>query len=176
MNHVHQLLAMNCNTMKILDNYQNLTQAANQFLLKAKGNKMTYNVPFTLFPPLSGTLVNPTVNLKEEIQHIEVSKILLDIKNSDEICCRSQIAFIGSDVLLPSYNKPYRVIRLNQEGDVVARYYPKIPGEMVCGVAVYDQLHKYCTTSGHHCYNTCSCICGCVCTQPHVILLKYGEI
>ena len=25
-------------------------------------------------------------------------------------------------------------------------------------------------------YKKGSCICGCVCTQPHVILLKYGEI
>ena len=37
-----------------------------------------------------------------------------------------------------TYNSPQHVVRLNERGGVVARYYPEMKGEEVRGVSVYD--------------------------------------
>ena len=127
-NQVNDCLINKSKSSKIfLHNYQNLNKTVNGFLLGVNVKEVKYCIPFTLASPLSSNLVNQTVQENRDIKHLEVSKIQLDINSSAEICCRSQIAFIGNDVLLPSYNKPYRVMRLNKEGQVVARYYPKLP-------------------------------------------------
>ena len=64
-------------------------------------------------------------------------KLLLDIPRSDKINCKEQIAVVGKDVVLVTYNSPQHVVRLNERGGVVARYYPEMKGD-VNGVSVYD--------------------------------------
>ena len=66
-----------------------------------------------------------------------LSKLLLTVNKSDEINCGHQIAFIGSDVVLKSYNKPAQVTRLNPQGQLVGRYYAKDKDQSVTGLAVY---------------------------------------
>ena len=66
-----------------------------------------------------------------------LSKLLLTVNQSDEIKCGYQIAFIWSDVVLVSYNKPAQVTRLNPQGQVVGRYYTKDKDQNVNGLAVY---------------------------------------
>ena len=64
--------------------------------------------------------------------------LLLDIPRSKKINCAEQLAFIGNDVVSVTYIEPRHVIRVNQKGDVVDRYYPSDKTESVKGVAVYD--------------------------------------
>ena len=66
-----------------------------------------------------------------------LSKLLLTVNQSDETNCGRQIAFIGFDVVLVSYNKPAHVTRLNPQGQVVGRYYAKEEDQDVYGLAVY---------------------------------------
>ena len=65
-------------------------------------------------------------------------KLLTHIQESDDINCNYDSAFIGSDILFPTNNQPYHVIRLSKEGEVVDRYYPKETQKKGLGVDVYD--------------------------------------
>ena len=67
---------------------------------------------------------------------------------------REQIDFIGSDIVLPTYNKPYHVVRLNPQGQVVDRYYSSIEGQCVSGLDVYNNNIYIVQKKGHHCYIT----------------------
>ena len=117
------------------DRYSQIRPRAQQVLQEAKKNlQVKYKPPpFVLCEHKEQPLAINTKsgNLRKE-------KLILDIPRSDEINCQYQIAFIGDDVLMATCNSPQHVIRLNERGGVVARYYPERKGEMVNGVSVYD--------------------------------------
>ena len=69
---------------------------------------------------------------------LRMDKLLLNIPKSNEINCQEQIAFIEDDVVVVTSKDPQHVMRLNDRGEVVARYYPEMKGEGVNGVSVYD--------------------------------------
>ena len=73
-----------------------------------------------------------------DIIMLEHQELLLDIPRSKKINCAEQLAFIGNDVVSVTYIEPRHVIRVNQKGDVVDRYYPSVKTGSVTGVAVYD--------------------------------------
>ena len=92
----------------------------------------------------------PTVTLEETVTSIVLSepsfrnqptgilqknRLLLDIPRSNEINCHQQIAFIGSDLLIATHDKPQHVVRLTEHGQVVARYYPAGGPSNVFGVS-----------------------------------------
>ena len=70
------------------------------------------------------------------MKDLKFDKLLLHVRPSPEIDCMEQIDFVGSDVVMPNDITPYHVIRLNQQGCVVDRYYPNVTEERVIGVAV----------------------------------------
>ena len=72
-----------------------------------------------------------------DVQHLEVGCELLNIPESDIIKCVEQIACAGEHVILISALKPPHVIRLDETGKIVAKYYPKYEDEAVYGVNVY---------------------------------------
>ena len=118
--------------------YSQIRPRAQQVLQEAKKNlQVKYSPPQFV---LTYTQEPVAIDIKE-IQSGKMSlvkeKLLLDIPRSDEINCKAQIAFIGDDVIMVTYNNPQHVIRLNERGGVVARYYPEMKGE-VRGVSVYD--------------------------------------
>ena len=71
-------------------------------------------------------------------KELKMSKVVLNIPKSKKITCSQQIDFIGSDIVVPTHNEPYHVVRLNPQGQVVDRYYPSIEGQWVTGVNVYN--------------------------------------
>ena len=77
--------------------------------------------------------ITTTMGRKE----LKMSKLVVDIPQSKEINCVHQIDFIGDDIVLCT-NKPYHVVRLNSQGQVVDRYYPNNRLEGITGVQVYN--------------------------------------
>ena len=119
--------------------YSQIRPRAQEVIEEAKKNlQIKYKPPQFL---LTYTQEPVAIDIKE-IQSGKMSlvkeKLLLDIPRSDEINCKAQIAFIGDDVIMVTCNDPKHVIRLNERGGVVARYYPEMKGEGVNGVSVYD--------------------------------------
>ena len=112
--------------------------------LKKKGEHSMLDIEAQLaikckVPPsiYSGDL-QPTIKPEDVVgKKLVVSKLLLNVNKSDEINCGFQIAFIGSDVVLISNNKPAQVTRLNPQGQLVGRYYAKDKDQDVNGLAVY---------------------------------------
>ena len=121
------------------DRYSQIRPRAQEVIEEAKKNlEDKYKPPQFV---LTYTQEPVAIDIKE-IQLGKMSlvkeKLLLDIPRSDEINCKLQIAFIGDDVIMVTHNSPQHVIRLNERGGVVARYYPEMKGEEVNGVSVYD--------------------------------------
>ena len=107
------------------DRYSQIRPRVQEVLQEAKKKlQVKYRPPTCVSNPIDGNLVK--------------EKLLLDIPVSGEINCMLQLAFIGDDVIMVTCNKPQHVIRLNERGGVVARYYPEMKGEEVNGVSVYD--------------------------------------
>ena len=100
--------------------------------------KVKYKIPNLVY---SEKLLS-TMKPEDVVGELVLSKLLLPVNKSDEINCGHQIAFIGSDVVLKSYNKPAQVTRLNPQGEVVGRYYAKEEDQAVNGLAVYkDKMY-----------------------------------
>ena len=119
--------------------HEKITQKADQCLRdmkKVMDVKCTLP-PFILTEPSPGKIVKKMA-IEQEVKNLKVVKTRITIQKSDEINCNYDAAFIGSNVLFPTSEKPYHVIRLNKEGEVVARYYPRNTQNFVCGVDVYD--------------------------------------
>ena len=121
------------------EKYEKIKQKAEQC---AKDMKKVMDVEYTLPPfilaePSSGEIVK-RMRAEQEVKNLKVVKTLITIQKSDEINCKYDAALIGSDVLFPTHNKPYHVVRLNEEGEVVARYYPKDTQKDILGVDVHD--------------------------------------
>ena len=93
--------------------------------------------PFILAEPSSGELVKKMA-VEQRVKNLKLIKTLITIEKSNKVNCYLDAACIGSDVLFPTWNKPYHVIRLNKVGEVVARYYPKDTQNDILGVDVYD--------------------------------------
>ena len=122
------------------EKYMNIKQKADQCVRDMKKvMDVKYTLPpFILAEPSSGQIVKKMTAEHRMKKDLKVAKTLITIEKSDEINCDCDAAFIGSDVLFPTSEKPYHVIRLNKEGEVVARYYPKDTHKAVYGVDVYD--------------------------------------
>ena len=116
------------------DRYSQIRPRVQEVLQEAKKNlQVKYKPPpFVLCEHKEQPLA---INTKSG--NMMKEKLHLDIPRSDEINCKLQIAFIGDDVLMVTCNSPQHVIRLNEGGGVVARYYPEMKGERVNGVSVY---------------------------------------
>ena len=121
------------------EKYEKITQEADQCLKDMKKvMDVEYRLPpFILADPSSWVIVKRMM-AKHEVKKSKVAKTLIQIQESDDINCYYDFALIGSDVLFPTSEKPYHVIRLNKEGEVVGRYYPKNTQKPVLGVDVYD--------------------------------------
>ena len=63
---------------------------------------------------------------------------LVTLYPTDSIRCKGQMATFGNHVLSVSDLKPPHVVRLNEKGKLIARYYPEIENDQVIGVNVYD--------------------------------------
>ena len=121
------------------EKYLRIKQKAGQCLRDMmKAMDVEYKLPpFILAEPSLGQLVKKMMT-EQEVKNIKLVKTLITIQKSDEINCGFDAAFIGTDVLFPTWDKPYHVIRLNKKGEVVVRYYPKDTQEDIWGVDVLD--------------------------------------
>ena len=133
---------MHLNVMDFYNSYKELQDTVNT-VVENMNMKMRSLEEFSV--PLMEVTQPPLYDLRshnfqhmKETKELKVSQVILDMNQSPEIQCRSQIAFIGSDVLLPTHNQPYHVLRLSQCGKVVARYYPSVEDKVVYGVAVFE--------------------------------------
>ena len=70
---------------------------------------------------------------------IKLDQLVVDIPDSHNIYCTSQIDFIGSDAMLLNNVYPVHVIRLDQKGKVVNRYYPSLKKDSIYSIAVEDE-------------------------------------
>ena len=122
------------------DRYSQIRPRPQEVLQEAKKNLQDkYRPPpFVLNEYVKESVASNIKEIKQDRTKLVKEKLLLDIPRSDEINCQKQIDFICDDVVLISYNDPEHVIRLNREGEIVARYYPKIKGKYVNGMSVYD--------------------------------------
>ena len=112
--------------------------------LKQKGEQSLADIKTQLAvkckvqPSVYSDYLQSTIKPEDVVgKKLVVSTLLLTVNQSDEINCGRQIAFIGSDVVLISYNEPAQVTRLNPQGQVVGRYYAKDEDQAVTGLAVY---------------------------------------
>ena len=121
------------------EKYLRIKQKADQCLRDMKKvMDVEYTLPpFILAEPSSGQLVKGMTR-EQEVKNLKLVKTLITIQKSDKINCVNDVALVGSDVLFPTLNQPRHVIRLNKEGEVVARYYPKDTQKDVYCVDVYD--------------------------------------
>ena len=120
--------------------YSQLRPIAQEVSENAKKKlEIKYNPPpFLLTEYVKEPVAVDIKEMKQGGEKLIKEKMLLNIPKSDEINCREQIDFIGNDVVIIAGNNPQHVIRLNERGEVVARYYPERKGERVNGVSVYD--------------------------------------
>ena len=123
------------------EKYEKITHKADQCL---KDMKKVMDIeytctlpPFILADPSSGKMVK-RMAAKDKVKNLKVVKTLKTIQECDEINFGCDVALVGSDVLFPTWYQPYHVIRLSNEGEVLARYYPKDPYKEVWAVDVYD--------------------------------------
>ena len=131
---VTSLNAIQHNSSGICTKYPKLKEKGKLSLADIeKQLKVKYKIPNLVF---SEKLLS-TMKPEDVVGELELSKLLLTVNQSDEINCGYQLAFIGSDVVLVSYNKPAQVTRLNPQGQVVGRYYAKDKDQAVYGLAVY---------------------------------------
>ena len=121
------------------EKYEKITQKADQCL---KDIKKVMDVEYTL-PPLlladtsSGEIVK-RMAVEHEVKNLKVVKTVRTVETSNQINCDCDATLVESDILFPTDDKPYHVIRMNKEGEVVARYYPKSTQKNMYGVHVYD--------------------------------------
>ena len=114
--------------------YIPLKEQADQALQRnRKSLSMQYDTPPFDFEPV----VDETDLYTTDVQHLEVESEVINIPKSDTISCSEQIAIAGEHVILTSKIKPAHVIRLDDTGKIVAKYYPKKEDEDVNGVNVY---------------------------------------
>ena len=120
------------------DRYRQLRPRAQELSENVKKKLLIkYNTPpFVLTEYVKEPVQVDVKETKKGMTKLIKEKML--IPDSDKITCREQIAFIGDDVVVVTYNYPQHVIRLNERGEVVARYYPEMKGKGVKGVSVYD--------------------------------------
>ena len=121
--------------------YVKITQKADQCLRDMKKMMdMEYTLPSFMLTELSSGQVVKRMMTEHEVKNLKIVKSLRTIGKSYDINCGNDAAFIGSDVLFPTrgFNRPFHVIRLNKEGEVVTRYYPKDTEKGVLGIDVYD--------------------------------------
>ena len=121
------------------DKYEKIKLKADQCMRDVKKMMdMEYTLPrFILADPSSGEIIKQ-ITAEHEAKNLYVVKRLIQIQETDEINCDWDATLIGSNVLFPTSEKPYHVICLNKEGQVVARFYPKDTQKEVLGVDVYD--------------------------------------
>ena len=80
---------------------------------------------------------NESVEISET-KMLKKEKELVTLRSSDSISCEGQMATHGSHVLSVSHIKQSHVVRLNEKGKLIARYYPEIETDQVIGVNVYN--------------------------------------
>ena len=73
-----------------------------------------------------------------ETKMLSQDKVLVSLNSSDSIRCKGQMGIFGSHVLSVSDLKPSHVVRLNEKGKLIARYYPEIVNDQVIGVNVFN--------------------------------------
>ena len=118
------------------DKYQKIKVKADQCLVDMKKvSQVEYKLPKLLEPPYVEMLKPVATN---KVMNLKVNKTLLTINKTDQIEGKWAITFIGTDVLLATENKPYRVIRLDMQGRVVNWYYPQDTDKKVNGLFVYN--------------------------------------
>ena len=123
------------NPFGICKKYPKLKEKGEQSLAEIKSQlEIKCKVP----PSVYSDDLQSTIKPEDVVgKKLVLSKLLLTVNKSDEINCGKQIAFIGSDVVLVSFNKPAQVTRLNPQGQVVGRYYATDKDQAVRGLAVY---------------------------------------
>ena len=120
------------------DRYKKIKQKANQCLVDIKKVvDAEYTLPPLLIDSLPAESVKPAPAVNK-LMNLKVKQTLLTLDKSDQINGRWDIAFIGNDVLLPTYNKPYRVVRLDMNGQFLKCYYPQNTDEEVRSLYVYN--------------------------------------
>ena len=72
----------------------------------------------------------------KETKLLRKEKKLVSLRSSDSVRCKGQMAKFGNHVLSVSDLKPPHVVRLNEKGKLVARYYPEVQTDQVIGVNV----------------------------------------
>ena len=124
------------NPFRICKTYPQLKEKGEQSLADIKTQlAVKCKVP----PSVYSDYLQSTINSEDVVgKKLVVSKLLLTVNKSDDINCGYQIAFIGSDVVLISNNKPAQVTRLNPQGQVVGRYYAKDKDQEINGLVVYQ--------------------------------------
>ena len=84
------------------------------------------------------------INDQHEQSGIKETKVLTEDKklvtlySTDSIRCKGQMATFGNHVLSVSDLKPPHVVRINEKGKLIARYYPEKENDKVIGVTVYN--------------------------------------
>ena len=103
------------------EKYFRIKQKADQCLRDMKKvMDVEYTLPsFILAEPSSGELVK-RITTEHMVKNLKLVKTLIIIQKSDEINCGWDSACIGCDVLFPTWDEPYHVIRLSKERDMVA--------------------------------------------------------
>ena len=123
----------------ICEDYLKIKQKADQCLRDMrKVIDVEYKVPLFILAEFSSGELVKTMTTEHRVKNLRLVRTLITIKESDEINCGNDVALAGSDVLFPTWNQPRHVIRLNKEGRVVARYYPKDTQKSVLAVDVGD--------------------------------------
>ena len=100
------------------ENYVKIKQKADQCLRDMK--KMTdtcmeYTLPKLIPVDPSSVRSVKRMMTEHEVKNLKILKTLRTIEKSYNINCGNDAAFIGSDVLFPSFNTSFHVIRLNKE-------------------------------------------------------------
>ena len=123
------------NTSGICENYPKLKEKGEQSLTDIETQLA---IKCEIAPSVYSVELESTIKPEDVVgKKLVFSKLLLTVNKSDEINCGYQIASIGSDVVLVSYNKPAQVTRLNPQGQVVGLYYAKDKDQEINGLAVY---------------------------------------
>ena len=96
------------------EKYEKITQKADQCLRDIKKMMyMEYSLPNFIPSDYSSGQVVKRMTAEQEVKNLKLAKTVITIQKSDEINCDCDAAFIGSNVLFPTSEKPYHVIRLN---------------------------------------------------------------
>ena len=78
------------------------------------------------------------VEIRETKMLFMGSKSIVKLRLPDSIRCKGQMATFGSHALSVSDLRPSHVVRFNEKGKLIAKYYPEIEADQVIGVNVFN--------------------------------------